>query len=158
MLVLDHTKQEEQLSYLVNAFQEAANKQNSMTIDSQKKTNQFLDDINKRKAYLRSTIEVLDPLLPSLSKDSWFIDPSSRMLDTLKQIIQLMDDLSKVMIRVYARYSAFYTKHGINKDDLRQYKTIADSLKEISVDLNDRFFALPQDEEFNDLMSQLNDL
>lgn len=157
-MVLDAAAQQEKLSFLMGAISTASKRKVPHSEDLEKKLNRFLDAVNSTKQDLRTAVAEMGPLAVEIEQVLWFTDVAPEVLAVLQNIIRLTGVISANMVRAYARINSVFQPRGIDRTELRAYKQLADDLRELAMDLNDRFFVLPADQEFQDLMQQLNDL
>lgn len=157
-MVVDPVQQHQKMHSLLEAFQQAAVREHLVTVDLAKKFNKVIAYANKNISFMERTVADLNELIPRISELSWFLEIDEEQLDGMRKIIELMEKLSAIMIRNWARINAALRQHGTGQAALKAYKDTANTLKELSVDLNDRFFVLPQDEDFQLILQELNDL
>lgn len=152
VLVADRVQQQEKLSALQDTFLRVKR------VDEQEQTNRLLDTINAAKAALQGSYDRLQPIPQGLRELSWFTDVGQENMVALGELLDIAELHSYKMVQRYASFSRAFHRLGLNRALLRQYKEVADEMKEAVVDLKDRFFTLPQDNEFMNLMQQLNEL
>lgn len=157
ILVSDPVQQQETLSSIAESMRQTALSVKESQEIYQKHVDKFLDFILDTKSRMASIAVSVNKLTEGLSELTWFTETSPLLLEQIKALVESTDKLANDMVRTYAKINRCFHKHGIDKTELRQYKEAANSIKEMSVDLNDRFFVLPQDSEFMDLMQQLHD-
>ncbi len=159
-MVLDREAMQEKIVSLTSAFQTASTREAASNAEIERRVNKFLDAINNRKQYLRETADNLSALFPKLSELSWCrgAEADAEAMEWIGKIVDLMDKMAAKMIRRYAETNAIFHKKGIDKTELRRYKEVADTMKEMAVDLHNRFYVFPQDAEMQDLISQFADL
>jgi hypothetical protein len=158
LVVVDRNQQRERLDSILEAFREVSNSEISKEKDFEKKANAFLDWILNAKNFLKTQSDKINELLPKTEDITSFIPINEELLPEIEALIDAMDNLASSSIRTYARYNRDFTSNGIDKTELKAYKQSVDDLKELATDLREIFFILPQDEEFQKLNQQLNDL
>ena len=120
--------------------------------------NEFLDSILARQAHLKQTTEALQALEDDIRQVLWFTDLSDAILQTMQGLIAAMNRLHNSLVKGYVLTSRYFAKHKIGKAGLTAFREATDNFKELADDLSERFFALPQDPEFQALMGELSDL
>lgn len=158
LLVAGHVEQKEKLDLLLGAFKEASVNVAPTKKELERKVNAFPDEINEERNNLTDCTENINSLNIESHSITWFTNVEPSLLTEIKDIIEVMHHLHKSMLQYYVIINKAFALRGILKEERRAFKATADDVKEIANDLNDRFFVLPQDEEFQDLMNQLNDL
>jgi hypothetical protein len=152
MLVVDPVEQRQKLAQINSDMQRITVQEEQLSTDD------FLDKINSsRHALQQSRIATME-FTESLRELAWFSNVAQAELDNIAALITRAEKLSRTMVSLYISSSKTYQSIGLKRDGLREYKEAADMLKEAAVDLQHRFFDLPQDDEFLDLMQQLNEV
>lgn len=157
-LVADQVEQRHTLDLLSEAFQQASVKLVPSKQELEGKLNAMLDGINRERGILIERTAIVNALFPRARDVAWFTNPSQELLIELHGLIGEMQNLHRTMLKYYLRINKEFASRGIAKEERKAYKLAADDLKELTEDLNERFFVFPQDEEFQDLMTQLNDI
>ena len=152
VLVADPVKQEEKVLALQAAFQHVAQ------ADKQEQLNKFLDSINDAKEELQKSYDYINEVPQTMRELFWFTEVGEEVLAAMKMLLDLAERKSHDMVKVYAKYNRTFQRLGLDRALLRKYKEVADEMKEVAVDLRHRFFDLPQDKEFMDLMQQLSEI
>ncbi|RZK44847.1 MAG: hypothetical protein EOO61_02250 [Hymenobacter sp.] len=151
-LVIDRTQQHEKLLALQATLQQVIKDDKQASID------RFLDKINDAKQAIQESLEASQPLAQALREIAWFTNVAPESLKLIKQLIDRLEAHSYTMVKLYADYSRTFAQLKLNRVVLRKYKEAADDLKEACIDVRHRFFDLPQDDEFMDLMQQLDEV
>ena len=153
-LVTDRRQQEAILFNVAKGMEQVAASQ----IRFERDTNKFLDQVNVIKQHLASVADSSAILLQGLSTLFWLSEVEEEKLTIIVSLIKEAEKLADTIIRSYAKVAKVLQPKGLAKDELRAYRESAVTLKEVTVDLFARFVTLPQDEEFQGLMQELNDL
>lgn len=125
---------------------------------SEEKMNSFLDAILDLKSHIRAKSEKLYNYTERLEKITWYDNLDDECLMLLNDIISLGRELSNSLNRQYAYYNKEFKQHGIAKDEIKELKASINDFKETCNDLEDIFFYLPQDTEFNKITQELSEL
>lgn len=156
VLVADPQEQTAKLDLIVKAFDKVNPTSTKET--REKAVNAFLDSILSKQAYLKEATYDLKNAEPGVRDLLLFTNVSADMLERLRSLVNTMRSAHGVLIQSYVLINRSFAASNIGKGNLTLFKEALDDLKELSEDLHDRFFALPEDAEFQDLMSKLNDL
>lgn len=158
VLVLDPVQQREKLSLAIGAISKVSSNAKENDAEFEKRINILLDYINDTKRLLNKRIDDVSFVLPKIAELTWLAEVDADVLADMKQLIDIMLHLNHVMVVFWAKVSRSFAQHKVAKLELNRYKQVADDVKELATDLNDRFFILPEDKEFQELMQQLADL
>lgn len=142
----------------MGAFKEVSVKEKKAKVSFEEHINKVLDSILAAKAFLQSNADGISNFLPKVEEVTWFPDVDEELLAGVKELIASLEGLNKVMVKNYVIYSRFFSKHNVNKSELKSYKAVADDVLEMATDLNSIFFILPLDQDFQALNQELNDL
>lgn len=150
-MILDRAVQQEKLISLFGAMHKAQVKEVESSAELERKMNRMLDSILSIKENLRKEASEISVFFPEFSELMWFDNVEGDLLDTIGRIIAIMQRMATKMVRHYAKINTTFTKNGIDRTELREYKEAADTLKEMAVDMHNRFFVFPQDKDMQDI-------
>ncbi|MES2578265.1 MAG: hypothetical protein V4589_11695 [Bacteroidota bacterium] len=88
---------------------------------------------------------------------SWFIDMDDECLDLMRGLLDTALEYHKALIKYYVARS-WAIRKGIARESMYEFKNNIDDLKERIHDLNEIFFVLKNDEDFNDITKKLENL
>lgn len=157
-MVLDPVQQREKVSLAMGAINEVSIYAQNSQKEFEKTINKFLDHINDTKQLLTKRAVEVSAIVPKIAELTWLAQVDNEVLSDIKELVDGVLTLNKVMVTFWVMVNRNFDKHKIAKTELKHYKQAADDLKELASDLKDRFFALPEDKEFQELMQQLADL
>jgi hypothetical protein len=155
VLVLDSVQQREKLSLAIGAINEVSNNAKETNTEFEKRINILLDYINDTRQLLNKRVDDVSFVLPKVAELARLAEVDADVLADMKQLIDLLLHLNRVMVTFWAKVSRSFAQHKVAKLELNRYKQVTDDVKELATDLNDRFFVLPEDKEFQELMQQL---
>lgn len=112
-------------------------------IFDEKRLNYFLDAILEVKQFLSDKTERINKLNDDLEKLTWHDDLDEDCLMLINDLIATARDLHSSLIRQYVQMN-FIRSKGIAKNEIIEFKTSVDELKEICSDLESTFFFLPK--------------
>lgn len=124
----------------------------------QESIDKFLDKILEFKDYLNKRISDLSSISNNLGKVTWVQDLNDEEMQTMKEIIVLLDEIIKNEKKYFIKISSFVKRNILSIQDLSQFKIGLDDIIERRQDLNDRFFSLPDDDEFMNDLKELESL
>ena len=105
--------------------------------------NAFLDAIIDLKSVLNQKTQLIESINKRIEKITWFTDLDEDCLLLLNDLISSARDLRTTLVRQYISLSSI-RKKGIAKEEIKNFKSAVDDLKEICDDLESVFFFLPQ--------------
>jgi hypothetical protein len=117
--------------------------------------NAFLDAIIDLKSILNNKTQVIESINERIEKITWFTDLDEECLLLLNDLISSAKDLRTTLVRQYVLLTPF-RKKGIAKEEIKNFKSAVDDLKEICDDLESVFFFLPKMPDFNETTKQLS--
>ena len=115
----------------------------------EKLINSFLDQIIEFKLMLNDKTSRINAINESFEKLTWFTDLDQDCLMKVNDIISSAKDLRSSLVRQYVSMDFLRTK-GIAKDEIRDFKSSIDDLKEAYEDLESVFFYLPEMPDFKE--------
>ena len=121
----------------------------------EEKINNFLDKILDFKQVFSAKTEKINSLVEKIEQITWFNNPDSDSLILINDLISSIRDLRSSLLRQYVSLNFIRTK-GIAKDEIKNFKTAIDDLKEIASDLESIFFFLPNISEFKETTKELS--
>jgi cell division septum initiation protein DivIVA len=105
--------------------------------------NAFLDAIIDLKSVLNQKTQVIESINERIEKITWFTDLDEDCLLLLNDLISSARDLRTTLVRQYVSLSTI-RKKGIAKEEIKNFKSAMDDLKEICDDMESVFFFLPK--------------
>ncbi len=109
----------------------------------EEQVNAFLDAIIDLKLVLNKKTQVIESINERIEKITWFTDLDEDCLLLINDLISTARDLRTTLVRQYVSLSTI-RKKGIAKEDIKNFKSAMDDLKEICDDMESVFFFLPQ--------------
>lgn len=119
------------------------------------KINSFLDQILDFKKYLAAKTEKISGINEKIEKLTWYTNLDSESLMVINDLISSIKDLHSSLIRQYVAMNRIRLK-GIAKEEIKNFKSAIDDLKEDASDLESRFFFLPQFPDFEETTKELS--
>tara|TARA_B100000315_G_C14441899_1_gene525092 strand:- start:474 stop:920 length:447 start_codon:yes stop_codon:yes gene_type:complete len=122
-------------------------------ISEQERINKFLDTINNLRDRIidrTSKLEELDDLFTRLT---WLNIEDKKEEDLLKQVIDRAKKFHSRLIRNYANLKRNLWKENICRNELENYKYSIEDFEDSIFEVEEIFFSLRKDEEFNDLVN-----
>lgn len=129
---------------------EKTNKQDSI--------NKFLDKILEVKQDLTRRADDLSSINEKVGRVTWVQNLTDEELETMRKIIDLLDRIIVSDKKYFIKVSTFISRSKISPHELSLFKISLDDLIERRQDLNDRFFSLPDDDEFMNDLKELESL
>lgn len=122
---------------------------------NEEKINKFLDKILEFKRVFTSKTEKINSLVEGIEQITWFNDLDNDSLILINDLISSIRDLRSSLLRQYVSLN-FIRAKGIAKDEIKNFKTAIDDLKEVASDLESTFFFLPNIAEFKETTKELS--
>jgi len=145
----------EKISFTFNELRKISFQEKKQASMSEEDVNSFLDKIIEVKKTLIEKTEKIELINENLEKITWYGDLEEESLMIVNEIISLCKDLHSSLIRYYIRLSFLKTK-GIAKNEIKNFKSVIDDLKEIAEDLESVFFFLPTMPDFKETTHKLS--
>ena len=123
-------------------------------LHSEQIVNTFLDKILELKRILDKKTQNITKLNTQLEELTWFSDLDDECLMKINEIISLCNDLHSSLLKYYVGLNPFIKK-GIAKAEIKELKEVIADLKEITQDVESRFFFLPQSPLFTETTKEL---
>lgn len=119
--------------------------------------NAFPDSLIDFKNSLMEKTETIDSLNDRIEKITWFNDLDEDCYMLINDLISAIKDLHSSLIRQYISIN-YLRQKGIVKEEIRNFKSTIDNLKENYQDLESVFFFLPEMADFKETTKQLRRL
>lgn len=119
------------------------------------KINSLLDDILFFKKSLTVKTVRIEKIIEVIEKTTWFSDLDQESLLLINDLISSIRNLHSSLIRQYVSFNSL-RKQKIAKEEIEDFKSAIDDLKDVANDLDSRFFFLPCIEEFEDTTKELS--
>lgn len=143
------------ISNIGNEIEEIISKNRSYKpqISEEALMNKFLDSINKLRNYLIDRSEKINELDELFSKLTWLDvqDESEEVL--LSNLITKAKKYHSKLIRNYAEIKKSIGLKGICKEEIQNYKSSIDDFEDSIFEVEQIFFVLRKDDEFNNLVN-----
>ena len=123
-------------------------------LHSEQIVNTFLDKILELKRILDKKTQNITKLNTQLEELTWFSDLDDECLMKINEIISLCNDLHTSLLKYSVGLNPFIKK-GIAKAEIKELKEVIADLKEITQDVESRFFFLPQSPLFTETTKEL---
>lgn len=125
------------------------------TISEQERINNFLDSINKLKASLDSRIEKLKKIEILYTQLTW-VDVNNKQDEKLIQkIIIDSKKFHSKLLRNYVNLKNSLWQKNICRKEISDYKNILDDIEDSIFEIEQIFFSLRNDDEFNNLLKSI---
>lgn len=122
---------------------------------NEEKINVLLDAILDFKDTFQKKTERIDEINGQIEKLTWLNDVNDECLRLINDLISSTKDLHSSLIRQYVSLNYIRSK-GIAKEEIRDFKSAIDYLKDSYQDLESVFFFLPQMPDFKETTKQLS--
>ena len=117
--------------------------------------NAFLDAMLDLKSSIKNKTKRIFEVNDNIEKLTWFNDLDDECLMLTNDLISAAKDLHSSLVRQYI-FLDFLRKKGVAKEEIKEFKTSIDELKETYQDLESVFFYLPEMPEFVETTKQLS--
>lgn len=121
----------------------------------EEKVNALLDAILDFKDKFQKKTERINGINGKIEKLTWFNDANDECLRLINDLISSIKDLHSSLIRQYVSLNYIRSK-GIAKEEIRNFKSAIDDLKDSYQDLESVFFFLPEMPDFKETTKQLS--
>jgi len=125
------------------------------TFLNEEKVNALLDAIIEIKNFFNDKTEKINSIINEIEKLTWFNDINDECLILLNDLISSIKDAHSTLIKQYISLNNIRTKR-IAKEELSNFKSAIDDLKESYQDLESTFFFLPDIPDFKEVTKQLS--
>lgn len=119
------------------------------------KINKLLDTILEFKKVFNDKSIKINALVEKIEKITWFSNLDNDSLMSINDLISAIRDLHSSLFRQYISLNFIRTK-GIAKEEIKNFKSSIDELKEVAADLESRFFFLPNNFDFQETTKELS--
>ena len=133
-------------------------KEESKTItrlSEQEMIDEFLDSISSLKRTLRKSTKALRSADEFLSSITWLDDSETKNDKELAEIIDGGLAGHRILIMNYVKMRRTLWQDNVAKKELADFKDAIDDFEETLFELNQIFFELRKDEEFNELVDKV---
>lgn len=121
----------------------------------EKKINGLLDKILDFKKSLTTKTDKIEDVIEKTEKITWFNNLDQDSLILINDLVSSIRSLHSSLRRQYNSFNFLRTK-GIAKEEIKNFKSAIDDLKDIANDLDSRFFFLPNNDEFEETTKELS--
>lgn len=124
-------------------------------LKEEQKINHFLDSINNFKVKVVEKTEKIKKLGELFSKFTWFDLQNQEEEMLMKDVISKSLSFHSKAIKNYVALKKTFWKENICRAEISQYKNTLDDFEESIYEVQEIFFNLRKDDEFNELMNSL---
>jgi DNA mismatch repair ATPase MutS len=125
------------------------------TISEQEKINNFLDSINRIKKSLEGRVEKLKQIEKLFTQLTW-VDIKNKQDEELINIIIIKSKkFHSKLLRNYVNLKTSLWQSNICRKEITDYKNILDDIEDSIFEIEQIFFSLRNDDEFNELLKSL---
>lgn len=121
----------------------------------EKKINRMLDKILDFKQSLAAKTDKIEETIEKIEEITWFNEVDQESLYLINDLISTIKNLHSVLQKQYITFDFLRTK-GIAKEEIKNFKSSIDDLKDIGNDLDSRFFFLPNYDNFEETTKELS--
>ena len=125
------------------------------TISEQERINNFLDSINKLKVSLNNRVEKLKQIDSLFAQLTWVDVKSKEDEELIKKIIIDSKKFHSKLLRNYVNLKNSLWQSNICREEITCYKNILDDIEDSVFEIEQIFFSLRTDEEFNNLLKSI---
>jgi len=125
------------------------------TISEQERINNFLDSINKLKVSLNNRVEKLKQIDSLFAQLTWVDIKSKEDEELIKKIIIDSKKFHSKLLRNYVNLKNSLWQSNICREEITCYKNILDDIEDSVFEIEQIFFSLRTDEEFNNLLKSI---
>lgn len=119
------------------------------------KINKLFDKILDFKRDFTNKTNKINLLVEKIEKITWFNNLDNDSLMSINDLISSIRDLHTSLLRQYISLNLIRSK-GIAKEEIKKFKASIDDLKDVAVDLESRFFFLPDIADFPETTKELS--
>ena len=125
------------------------------TISEQERINNFLDSINKLKVSLNNRVEKLKQIDSLFAQLTWVDIKSKEDEELIKKIIIDSKKFHSKLLRNYVNLKNSLWQSNICREEITCYKNILYDIEDSVFEIEQIFFSLRTDEEFNNLLKSI---
>lgn len=125
------------------------------TISEEERVNNFLDSINKLKKKLANRIEKIKKIEKLLTHITWLDLQNKEEEQLLKKVIIDSKKFHKKLLGNYVDLKTSLWQKNICRNEITDYKNIIDDFEDSVFEVEQIFFSLRNDEEFNNLLKSI---
>ena len=125
------------------------------TISEQERINNFLDSINKLKVSLNNRVEKLKQIDSLFAQLTWVDIKSKEDEELIKKIIIDSKKFHSKLLRNYVNLKNSLWQSNICREEITCYKNILDDIEDSVFEIEQIFFSLRTDEEFNNHLKSI---
>ena len=131
--------------------QELTSKEKQFAVDS------LLDKILGFQGRIKAKSERVAFINSKFEEFTWFVDMDDECLGLMRNLLDTALKYHKALIKYYVDRS-WAIRKGVAREAMHEFKNNIDDLKERIHDLNEIFFVLKDDVDFNDITKKLENL
>lgn len=131
--------------------QELTSKEKQFAVDS------LLDKILGFQKRIKEKSDRVEFINSKFEEFTWFVDMDEECLGLMKTLLDTAREYHRALVKYYVDRS-WAIKKGIAREVMHEFKTNIDDLKERIQDLDEIFFILKDDADFNDITKKLENL
>jgi hypothetical protein len=125
------------------------------TFLTEEKVNALLDGILDLKKLFTNQTKKINSINEKIERLTWYNDLDEESLLSLNDLISSIKDLHSTLVKQYVSLNYIRAK-GIAKEEVCNFKSAMDDLKESYQDLESVFFFLPAHPEYQETTKQLS--
>lgn len=118
-------------------------------------TDRFLDSINDLRKSLRASTAGLVKVDELLSKLTWLEGADANDDDTIEELIDSGLQAHRILLLNYVKLRRTFWQENIAKKEIAAFKDALDNFEETLFELNQIFFELRKDEDFNEQVASV---
>jgi len=121
----------------------------------EQKINRLLDKILEFKKKFSDKTNKINSVVEKTEEITWFNSLDNDTLMSVNDLISSIRDLHSSLLRQYISLN-FLRSKGIAKEEIKNFKAAIDDLNDVAVDLESRFFFLPNISGFQETTKELS--
>jgi len=124
-------------------------------ISEQEKIDKFLDDLNLVKSKLTERTEKINQLESLFTKITWLDLKNKEEEELLKKIISRSKYFYSRSIKHVVALKIKYWRKNLHRSEIKSYQDALEIFEETVLEVEEIFFSLRKDDEFNNLLNSL---
>jgi hypothetical protein len=124
-------------------------------LNDEEKINRLLDGINDFRAKLVDRTEKIQKLDELFLQSTWYDIQNQEEEELLKSVITKSLSFHSKAIKNFVKLKNHFWKDNICRNEISNYKNALDDFEESIYEVDEIFFKLRKDDEFNNLMNSL---
>lgn len=145
----------QRITTTVDQVREASYSDKKNLLQSEEELNKFLDNILLFKKLLNDKTAKIESICEELESFTWFDHIDDECMRLLNDVIASARDWRSTLIKQYIQMETL-RKRKIASEEISNFKSALDDLRETCEDLESVFFHLPKSESFQETTKQLS--